>query len=366
MEDMPRKLPMHVVKEKTRHGKIVFYFRVDKGPRIRLPGNPGETAFKAAYKAALSGQPVEAAETVEIVRSLRWLVSRYMESGKWAGLSVATRKQQGLFFKSLTEKRGNVDCRAVTAMSIREMLDARKATPFLANNMLKALRSLFAWALENDHVQINPTDGVSKLKAKTEGFEPWSIEDALRFCQRWEIGTTERLAFELLLSTGLRRSDIVRAGKQHMAGNVLRLRTAKTGTPVTVEFSPRVMDVINQTKTGDLAFIVGKGGRPMTKESFGNWFREVCREAGVDKSAHGLRKLSATIAANSGATTHQLMAQYGWVTTDQAEVYTKGADRDRLGRETSRLVGEQIEAALIPHHIPGAGDTQKKKNKTNT
>jgi hypothetical protein len=40
----------------------------------------------------------------------------------------------------------------------------------------------------------------------------------------------------------------------------------------------------------------------MTKESFGNAFSEACRAAGIQKSAHGLRKIGATRAANNGAT----------------------------------------------------------------
>lgn len=45
---------------------------------------------------------------------------------------------------------------------------------------------------------------------------------------------------------------------------------------------------------GDLSFIVGENGRPLTKESFGNLFRDACRAAGVPGSAHGVRKLAAT------------------------------------------------------------------------
>ena len=51
---------------------------------------------------------------------------------------------------------------------------------------------------------------------------------------------------------------------------------------------------IEATKTGDLAFIAGERGRPMAKESFGNWFRKACNAAGVPGSAHGLRKAGAT------------------------------------------------------------------------
>jgi integrase len=190
------------------------------------------------------------------------------------------------------------------------------------------------------------------------------MEDVSRFCEKWPIGTKPRLALELLLHSGIRRSDVCRAGRQHLNGNVFSMRTAKTGAVVTLEFSNHLVDVIGKTPTGDLHFTTNAFGRPFTKESFGNWFGERCRESGVFKSAHGLRKLSATIAANAGATAHELMALYGWATTQQAEIYTKGADRARLGVKSSRLVAEQIEAAKTPHLIPGAGRKPKSKAKS--
>jgi hypothetical protein len=49
-------------------------------------------------------------------------------------------------------------------------------------------------------------------------------------------------------------------------------------------------------------------------------FSEAAREAGVQKSAHGLRKLSATIWAERGATEHELMAMFGWMTPQVASI----------------------------------------------
>ena len=95
-EDMPRKLPLYVSREKTRHGKWVYYFRIGKGERLRLP-DYGSPEFDAAYRSALTGTPIVRKQAQPALKSLKWLVERYMESAKWAGLSVATRKQQGLF-----------------------------------------------------------------------------------------------------------------------------------------------------------------------------------------------------------------------------------------------------------------------------
>ena len=362
---MPRTLPLYVTKEKSRHGKIVFYFRIGKGERIRLPGSPGSKEFKVAYQAALTGKHLVQPHHQEYARSLRWLIRRYMESSAWASLGVATRKQRGNFYSQVIEASGDVDCRIVRDKDIRQALERRRNTPSSANNFLKAMSALFKWALIQDYVETDPTVGVKRLKVKdSDGFPIWTIDEVHAYMRHWPVGTRERLAFELLIASGLRRSDMVLAGRQHLKDDVFSIRTAKTRTPVTLEFSARVLEMIEKTETGDFAFIVGKKGRPLTKESFGNWFREACRAANIPKSAHGLRKFSATLAADAGATTHQLMAQFGWVTVQQAELYTKSADRARLGKDTSRIVAEQIETILAPHLEQGAGENSIKPTKT--
>ena len=65
------------------------------------------------------------------------------------------------------------------------------------------------------------------------------------------------------------------------------MRTEKTGTELFVPVLPVLQAVIDATKTGDLAFIAQANGRPMTKESFGNWFRDACKAAGVPGAAQG-------------------------------------------------------------------------------
>lgn len=359
MDLMPRKLPLNVTRERTRHKTWVYYYRVGKGPRTRLRGELGTEEFMAAYRAAVIGTPVIERRKPSDSRTLKWLVERYMESHKWASLSVATRRARGNLFLRMLANADGAFFSDISRKDVEAALDARSHTPAQANCLLKAMRGLFEWAVKSDIALNDPTHGVERIQYKTDGFEPWTAEDVHRYCLKWPIGTSQRLALELLLCSGLRRSDIVRAGRQHMTGDILSIRTKKTGAEITAEFPARLMDVIQQTRTGDLAFIVGENGRPFTVESFGNWFRKHCNAAGVAKSAHGVRKLSATLAANAGATSHELMAQYGWATSRQAETYTKKADRKRLGIKSSKLVAEQIEIELSPHLNPSAGKIAK-------
>lgn len=361
-EGMPRKLPPNVHKQKTRHDKWVFYFRVGKGKRIRLP-NPNDPTFKAAYKAALTGSPIEAPKVYE--NTLQWLWDRYTtESAKWSGYSPATQKQQRLIMAKLLEKNSRKSLSSFTQDVIQEGVDRRHETPAAAANFLKMMKGMFAWGKKMRLVAHDPTIGVEPPGYKTEGFPAWTVDDVMAFRAKHKIGTPERLAMELMLLVGLRRSDVVVVGRQHISGRILTVDTAKTGARISVELSDELLKVIEATPRKGLHLVENALGRPFVKESFGNWFRGKCSEANVTKSAHGLRKLSATLAAEGGAATHQLLAQYGWSNIATAEIYTKGVDRKRLGIEASRIVADQIENIEAPH--PDSGEGIKPENEAKT
>ena len=116
----------------------------------------------------------------------------------------------------------------------------------------------------------------------------------------------------MLLYTGLQRGDAVKLGRQHVREGVATIRTEKTGMEVSIPILPDLEHTLAIGPTGDLAFIAGERGQPLTKESFGNMFRAACNAAGVRKSAHGVRKIGATRAAETGASVAQLEALFGW------------------------------------------------------
>ena len=71
-------------------------------------------------------------------------------------------------------------------------------------------------------------------------------------------------------------------------------------------------------------------------------FREACVAAFVPGSAHGVRKIAATRAANAGATIGELEAIFGWSGGRMASLYTRSADRKRLALEAMhKLAGER-------------------------
>ena len=120
-----------------------------------------------------------------------------------------------------------------------------------------------------------------------------------------------------------------------MKDGVIAIRTEKTGEWVTIRMAPPLAATIAAGPTGGRSDIAGERGRAPTTESFGNRFRDWCRAAGIDKSAHGIRKLAASSAAENGATVSELDAMFGWSSGGMASIDTRAANRKRLGLAAS-------------------------------
>lgn len=329
MIDMRRPLYLH--RKITRHGKVAWYFWRGHGPRIRIRGEYGCPEFMAEYQAAMAGAAAPQKRGKESPETLAWLIARYRETGAWTALSPATRRQRDNIFKHVIDRSGDYPYSEIDAAAIVAGRDKRG--PAAAKNFVAALRGLFKWAVSASHLEEDPTAGVQVARPKTDGFHVWSEVEIAAFEARWPIGTRERLALAILLYTGLRRGDAARLGRQHIRNGVIDLRTEKTGTQILIPVLPVLQEVIDASPTGDLALIATKDGRPMTKESLGNWFREAAKAAGVPGNCHGLRKAGATRLAEAGATVHELNAIFGWTGSKMASLYTEKADRARLARQ---------------------------------
>lgn len=338
IDAMPRPRPKHLHREVTRHDKVVWYVHLPKQPRVRMHEAYGSPEFTAEYEAAIEGKKTASKPRKPAATTLGWLVDRYKDSSAWAGLSLATQRQRTNIFKHVVSRDGDKPFAAVEKKHITAGRERRMATPAQANNFLKAMRGLFGWALEADIAKTDPTKDVKMLNVKTDGFHVWTDEEVARFEKHWQIGTRERLALDLLLYTGLRRGDAVLLGRQHVRNGVFRIKTEKNDVWVEAPILPPLARSIAAAPKGDLSFIAGERSAPLTKESFGNWFREACRLADVPGSAHGLRKAGATRAAVNGATTSQLKAMFGWTDDKMPSLYTETADRARMAKGAMKML----------------------------
>jgi integrase len=360
----------YIFRDRSRHGQERVYVRIN-GKKKRLRADVGSVDFLKQYTEAvaeLRDAPENKPTQIERVRAntLEWLGEEYMRSPEFRRLDAKSQRvRRSILEECFAEPRkpgaperiGHCPLPQFEAKHVRVLRD-RKAlkTPGAANNRLKYLSAMFTWAVENDHMKSNVARDVKSIKYKSDGFHAWEPEEVLKFEEFWPVGSKPRLALALLLFTGARRSDAVQFGPQHIrpteildedGGRTiedwLKFTPKKTAGSSGVTLELPVLDelaaVIAATPIGHLAFLTTEQGKPFTPDGFGNWWRDRCDEAGLPQcAAHGLRKAGATIAANRGATTKQLMAIYGWSDPKMAEIYVKKADQKRLAGNARKLL----------------------------
>jgi integrase len=352
----------YVYEDVDRRGNVRTYFWRGKGHRkVRIHEKRGTEEFDKRYhelmRGSVAGEFKRAPRDLPKSGTLRWLCVEYFSSAAFKQLDQhATQRVTRLIVDKMLlepiapgarEVFGDCPLERFGVKQVRVLRDRNADRPGSANNRVKRLRSILAWALANDiaGVTANVAVRVPLLKAKRAGgFPVWAPTDIDRFEERHPIGSKARLAMALLCFTGARRSDIVLLGQQHVRDGRIRflMQKGRNREPLTVDIPmhPELKQVIDASPTGDLTFLTTELVRPFTAPGFTNWFRKRCKEAGLAHlSAHGVRKAAATRAAERGATTSELMGIFGWRNISMAEGYTRAAERARLAGRAVELLG---------------------------
>jgi len=353
----------HVVEDVDRHGNVRIYFRRPGFKKIRLKGLPGSAEFQAAYGEALGlteGRSDAPGHSRYARGSMAWLCQNYYRSADFRRLDARTQRVRRLILDGLCiHGAGPLPYSKLTATSILRWRDSKADRPEAANSLIKALRQLFAFAIEYRLSMKNPAKEVRYLKGNSEGFHSWSEDEVVCFEAHHPIGSTARLALALLLHTGQRRSDVVMFGRQHMRGDWLHFTQQKNrnNKPVTltIPIHPELRQIINSTTLGGLNFLVSELGRPFTADGFGNRFRKWCDEAGLPRecSAHGLRKAAASRLAEAGATELEIRAITGHQTSREVSRYTKAANQKLMARSVmEKLTGNKVVPLETNESVP--------------
>lgn len=89
--------------------------------------------------------------------------------------------------------------------------------------------------------------------------------------------------------------------------------------------------VLRHVPADRMLFITRPNGAPYKAKSFGRWFKERCKEAGLPHcSPHGLRNGQAPQIAEEGGTELEVMSFLVHATPAEGATYTKRAGRTKL------------------------------------
>lgn len=367
---------MYCYPELSRHGKLtVFYWRGKGTKRVRIRDEIGTKGFSEVYWAIHENRPLPESALTTIIApqparksiaekpTLGWLISQYTHSTnpQWRKLKESTKKSRNNILNLIrAQSHPSIDgytfadwpLDKFSPKWVKYLRDSRirwevtieegeevevMSNTESANSWLKVLRALFKWAVNHSglDIHVNPTLGISAYPGNSDGFYCWSPEDVEKFRNTYPIGTKERLAMELLIRTLQRRGDIVRLGRQWLTKDsqgrsIFKFRQEKNGgtakaVTAYVPFFDDLQQIVEATSSaGEMVFLVSERGTPWVKESFTNWFRDVCDHAGLPQcSAHGLRKAGIVELIRQNYPKRQIMAISGHTTEKQFDHYAR-------------------------------------------
>lgn len=322
-----------------RHGKRRHYFRRHGQKRVTLPGAWGSQELQNAYRAALAVRPRRLSRSARGVPSPApsqrpW---RFI-SGQWISApSLRRPSASGGASSNISAKPMAIgDLPPLSASTSSRWLPEKRRMPRAV--FLRALRRVVTVALRAGLCDADPTAGIRIRIRSTGGFRTWTEDDIAQFESFYPIGSRARLAFALLLYTGQRRGDVIRMGRQHVKGGVLTVHQAKTGVTVAIPIHPALQAALAASE--HLTFLTTATGKPFTGQGFTNWFRTMCRAAGLPPglSPHGLRKAMCRRLAEAGCSASQIAAISGHTTLHEVARYTKAADQKRMARDAIEAI----------------------------
>tara|TARA_R110000751_G_scaffold307812_1_gene431797 strand:+ start:278 stop:1315 length:1038 start_codon:yes stop_codon:yes gene_type:complete len=331
------KLPPYIYRQKT-NGRTRLRFEKRGLPKRWIHARPGTNEFLDEYRACLDGERRE--PKVDHVKSgtIAALVRQYERSAAFGELGEATRKQRSRVYAIVTAKVPDAPAASLTSKKVRELRDNRAATPVAANNFVKCLGYLYRWGQESGLVDRNPADGVARLKPLRKGGIPvWTMDEVKAFRRAHAVGTKAHLALCLFLFTGARISDARVLGRHNVRDGWIAWKQKKGGGEVEVSIPilaplQEAIDAYRPKVQGIGApFLAKQNGQAHASEkSFANWFAKQCGGAGVEKSAHGIRKALGGLLADMGCSEHEIMAILGHTNPRTSAIYTRSARRKSL------------------------------------
>lgn len=327
---------------KDRHGKLRYRYRQKGRASVYIHGAFGSPEFRVAYDAACAGQTsaIIPGSGRTVPGTINALAVAIYGSAEWGQLRKPTQATYRGIIERLRTEYGGLPVRGLQAQHILKMRDRKVGFPTAANNQVKVLRWMLAFAVARQWRPDNPAIGLKPLKIASEGFPVWGEGDIAKFEAYWPVGTRERLAFDLLLYTAQRSGDVRQMGQQHVKGDAILVRQEKTKAFLELPIHPRLKVSLDTVPAGQMLFLITRWGAGYEAGSFGNWFRGACRRAGLlDRSAHGLRKSAATRLADAGCTEAQIKAVTGHKTSKEVERYTKARDQRLLAQDAFAMIG---------------------------
>src|SRR5262249_57802799 len=157
-----------------------------------------------------------------------------------------------------------------------------------ALSILKMLRILIRHAINIGWLKNDPTLCIKR--PKTNEIRSWSESEIQAFEAKWPTGTKQRLALELFLCTGQRRSDVRRMTWPDVIENKIRVVQQKTGIKFSIPLHRDLLALLATAERKHVTILNTNFGRPFSVAGFSQWAG--CNHQG--RAASGLQASRST------------------------------------------------------------------------
>lgn len=319
---------------KDRNGKVKYYYFRRHKVRSTLPGEPGSPEFADAYQSLISASDPKRSPPVGDKRdfgpgTFGAIVNAYLVSATYKEKKASTQTLYREILDRLTSSHGSKFLRHLKRRHVREIRDAHSDTPGAANNVLRLLKIVLNFAVEDEVIEANPAARMKELKGGE--YRSWTDEECAAFEERWPRGTMQRRAYALALYTGQRKADQVAMTRAHRKDGFIQVCQGKTGEDLWIAEHSALSMELASGEQGHMSFLTTSQGKAFDPVYYGAWFADAIYEAGLpdDCVLHGLRKCAARRLAEAGCTEEEIKSITGHKTTAMIALYVRNANKKK-------------------------------------
>lgn len=196
---------VNTVRKRLADGSVaIYYYHRETG--VRLPGQPGDAAFMAAFIEAGKIQPKD-------VGNVNALIRDYLLSLTFEAKRASTQKEYKRMLMPLGEHFGKLPIKALESPRVRGVfLDYQEGIgrdrPREADNRLSVLSAVLTYAARKGRIKDNPLQGFERIYSADRSEMIWTADDIAAFMVAAPLELQQVMI--LALHTGQQYGDLIR------------------------------------------------------------------------------------------------------------------------------------------------------------
>jgi integrase len=259
--------------------------------------------------------------------TIPWLIRLYREDPRYTDLAPSSQRSYDnrlAIIEAWSARAGHPPMRTIERRHCKAFYRSMSAKPGMANAVMRMLRVLLAFAIDEGELGSNPAEKM-RLRGRPPRDQVWTPEQIATFVVAAEQQGRPSLGLAVMLGAALgqREGDILRLGWTQYDGATVQLRQRKTGKLLAVPVIADLRKALDGAPRTAATMVANEmAGRPYGQDAFRHLFREVATLAGLPSELQfrDLRRTAAVRLAEAGCSVPEIAAITGHELTRTAQI----------------------------------------------